>query len=142
MRMHALAKLCHDVNRENRKMTFLQVLSHEERGSGLICISGWVSAFTCFDKDGQFIREKRELYNRQMQTGTIEFSLIRVNRISDNVVSYPVKIDDDGVEYDATLFTYQMLFEAEQYDGEAYPTLRARSNSCMAVADRSNSPFG
>ncbi|CAN0531708.1 unnamed protein product, partial [Scytosiphon promiscuus] len=63
-----------------------------------------------------------------------DFPLIDVDDICHNVVSCPVKIDDNGVEYDGTLFVGQVAFEAEQDGPKDYPTVRPRNDWCMAVA--------
>lgn len=105
---------------------FFQVLSHRRGGSGPNYITGWLSSFTCFDKDGRFI-------GNYLIEGA-EFPLIDDNRICHNVASCPVKIDDLGVEYDGTLFVGQVAFEAEHAGGEAYPTIRPRNDWCLAVA--------
>ena len=63
------------------------------------------------------------------------FPLIDDKKICDNVVSCPVKIEDNGVKmYDGTLFVGQVAFHAEQAEGEAYPTVHPRNDWCMAVA--------
>ena len=122
------------------------MVSHEGGGSGPSYITGWLSAFTCFDKDGKFIGRKREFEverfigdfshfgGTKMETIVTEFPLINTNDICDNIVSCPVKIDDNGAEYDGTLFTGQVVFEAEQDKTDVYPTLRPRNDWCMAVA--------
>ena len=106
-----------------------QVLSHKGGGSGPSYISGWVTAFTCFDKDGKFIGNRLDM--RGVHT---EFPVIESTDISHNVLSCPVKIDDNGEEYDGTLFTGQVVFEAERGEKDAYPTIRPRNDWCMAVA--------
>lgn len=95
-------------------------------GSGMDYITGWLSAFTCFNKDGNFIG-KRKIEGA-------EFPLIDEHNICHNVVSCPVKIDDNGDVHDGTLFVGQAAFEAEQGGMEEYPTVRPRNDWCLAVA--------
>ena len=64
----------------------------------------------------------------------LEFPLVDDNDICHNVVSCPVKIDDNGTMYDATLFSGQVVFEAKRSEKDAYPTVRPRNDWCMAVA--------
>ncbi|CAM9960870.1 unnamed protein product [Ectocarpus sp. 8 AP-2014] len=103
-----------------------KVLSHKNLGSGMNYTTGWVSAFSCFDKDGNFI-------GKNMSMGG-EFPLIRDSALCHNVVSCPVTIDDNGHEYDATLFTGQVAFKAEQGAEGGHPTVRPRNDWCLAVA--------
>ncbi|CAB1109372.1 unnamed protein product [Ectocarpus sp. CCAP 1310/34] len=85
---------------------------------------GWVSAFSCFDKDGNFIGKN---------TGEGgEFPL--VTSLFHNVVSCPVAIDDNGYGYDATLLTGQVAYRAERGAKGAYPTMCPRNDWCLAVA--------
>lgn len=72
---------------------------------------------------------------KRTETINYEFPLINTNKIYDNIVSCPVKVDDNGVEHDATLFTGQVVFEIEKDDKDAYPTVRPRNDWCMAVAE-------
>ncbi|CAM9500875.1 unnamed protein product [Ectocarpus sp. 13 AM-2016] len=103
-----------------------KVLSHKNRGSGMNYTTGWVSAFSCFDKDGNFI-------GKNMSMGG-EFPLIRDSALCHNVISCPVTIDDNGHKYDATLFTGQVAFKAEQGAEGGHPTVRPRNDWCLAVA--------
>lgn len=131
-------------DREPLSFSLLQVLFHRGGGSGPSYITGWLSAFTCFDTDGNFIGRKREVkefvrvgdgdgWHYERQTVVTEFPLINTNKICHNVVSCPVKIDDDGVEYDGTLFAGQVVFEAERVEEDVYPTVRPRYDWCMTV---------
>lgn len=86
--------------------------------------TGWVSTFSCFDKDGKFI-------GKNTSKGG-EFPLI--TSLCDNVVSCPVSIDDNGHEYDATLFTGQVAYKAEQGTEGGHPTIHPRNDWCLAVA--------
>ncbi|CAM9518984.1 unnamed protein product [Ectocarpus fasciculatus] len=103
-----------------------KVLSHKNRGSGMNYTTGWVSAFSCFDKDGNFIGKNTGMGG--------EFPLIRDSALCHNVVSCPVTINDNGYEYDATLFTGQVAFKAERGAEEGHPTIRPRNDWCLAVA--------
>ena len=115
-------------------------LEHASQGSGEDCIiTGWVSAFTCFDKDGKFHGNvsKARCFDRD---GTFfekdrEFPMIGESKICHNVVSSPVKIDDSGFEYEGTLFSGQTVCEAQRAGEAGHPTVRPRNNDwCLAVA--------
>lgn len=95
-------------------------------GSGMDTISGWLSAFSCFDGDGKFVGNRK--------SKSAEFPSIEEMNIAHNVVSCPVKIDDDGVEHNGTLFVGQVAFDAKQDGGKGFPTVRPRNDWCMAVA--------
>ncbi|CAM9981002.1 unnamed protein product [Hapterophycus canaliculatus] len=86
-----------------------------------------MSAFTCFDRDGNFM-------GNYVRPGH-EFPMIDDNEINHNVVSCPVTINDNGLEYKATLFAGQVALEARGAleDGSRFPTIRARNDWCLAV---------
>lgn len=116
---------------------FVQVLCVPQR-SGESSITGWVSAFTCFDKEGNFLGKNKKFttpgdffYSREKEG---EFPMIRDSQICHNVVSCPVKIDDNGKEYDGTLFSGQTVCEAKRAGGTGHPTVRPRNDWCLAVA--------
>ncbi|CAB1106036.1 unnamed protein product [Ectocarpus sp. CCAP 1310/34] len=101
-----------------------KVFSHRHFVSGVTFTTGWVSAFSCFDKDGNFIGKN---------TGKGgEFPL--VTSLCHNVVSCPVAIDDNGYGYDATLVTGQVAYRAERGAKAGYPTMCPRNDWCLAVA--------
>lgn len=103
-----------------------QVLSHIRVGSGASYITGWVSAFTCFNKDGKFLGKEKA------KDG--EFPMVGENRICHNVVSCPVKIDNNGHIHDGTIFSGQTVCEAERAGETGHPTVRPRNDWCLAVA--------
>ncbi|CAN0212405.1 unnamed protein product [Scytosiphon promiscuus] len=106
-----------------------KVLSHVGGGSGPSYITGWLSALTCFDKDGNFMGNSVQ--------ASREFPLIDTSEINHNVVSCPVTIEDNGVEYKATLFSGQVALDArDAVEGErAFPTIRPRTDWCLAVEE-------
>ncbi|CAN0318814.1 unnamed protein product [Ectocarpus fasciculatus] len=62
--------------------------------------------------------------------------MIPGDKICHNVVQCPVKIIDatDRRTYDGTLFAGQTVCEAERPGETGHPTVRPRSDWCMAVA--------
>ncbi len=104
-----------------------QVLSHERGRSGMPSyITGWVSAFACFNNDGDFVGKRKP--------EGAEFPKISDSDMCHNVVSVPVIIDDNGVEYDGTLFSGQVVCEAERGGERGYPVIHPRNDWCLAVA--------
>ncbi|CAM9473636.1 unnamed protein product [Ectocarpus sp. 4 AP-2014] len=74
--------------------------------------------------------------NRNIVDKDWGFPVIPDKEICHNVVSCPVKIIDDtvGRECDGTLFAGQTVCEAERPGETGHPTVRPRSDWCMAVA--------
>eukprot|EP00752_Nemacystus_decipiens_P007638 g6827.t1 len=115
-----------------------KVLSHVSHGSGMDYITGWVSAFTCFDEKGKFLGRSTKFLGFDEKKGSVEkngdFPRIRSSKICHNVVSCPVRVDDNGREYDAALFSGQTVCEAERPGETGHPTVRPRNDWCLAVA--------
>ncbi|CBN76576.1 conserved unknown protein [Ectocarpus siliculosus] len=117
-----------------------RVLTHEPEGSGVSYITGWVSAFTCFGSDVNFLGKRTKFMSRDENRNIVEkdwgFPMIPDQEICIDVVSCPVKIIDAtvGREYDGTLFAGQTVCEAERPGETGHPTVRPRSDWCMAVA--------
>eukprot|EP00903_Cladosiphon_okamuranus_P020088 g18451.t1 len=103
-----------------------KVLSHISHGSGMRYTTGWVSAFTCFNSDGDFLGKRK--------AAGAEFPMIRDSEICHNVVSCPVKIIDGMTEFAGTLFSGQTVCEAERAGETGHPTVRPRNDWCLAVA--------
>eukprot|EP00903_Cladosiphon_okamuranus_P021050 g19339.t1 len=82
-----------------------KVLSHVSRGSGMNYTTGWISAFTCFNSDGIFLGKD--------VPKDADFPLIPSRAVCHNVVSCPVKIDDNGKKYAGTLFSGQTVYTGE-----------------------------
>lgn len=97
-------------------------------GSGMDCITGWLSVFTCFNKDGNFL-------GKYTPEGG-DFPRIGNLNLCHNVVSCPVKVDDNGHEYDGTLFSGQAVCEGERVEQTGHPTVRPRDDWCLAVAPK------
>ncbi|CAN0016004.1 unnamed protein product [Ectocarpus fasciculatus] len=118
-----------------------KVVSRIGGGSGVSYITGWLSAFACFDKDGWFMGRSTStagigLYRENPvpdESDESEYPLIDTGKICHNVVSCPVKINDDGVEYDGTLFVGQVALEARDGGEGGYPIIRPRNDWCLAV---------
>ncbi|CAM9538690.1 unnamed protein product, partial [Ectocarpus sp. 13 AM-2016] len=118
-----------------------RILTHEPQGSGVSYITGWVSAFTCFDSDGNFLGKRAKFMSRDENWNIVEkdwdFPMIPGNsEICHNVVSCHVKIIDTtvGREYDGTLFAGQTVCEAERPGETGHQTVRPRSDWFMTVA--------
>jgi hypothetical protein len=116
------------------------VCSHKGGGSGPSYLSGWITSFSVFDKDGKWQGDQRASDMKGMMMGEMvpfedpdapkkektaeenakdeqqkiddaAWPLIDTNDISHNVVNVPVTIDDNGKEYKSTLFAGQVGFE-------------------------------
>eukprot|EP00558_Chaetoceros_sp_UNC1202_P005544 CAMPEP_0197243466 /NCGR_PEP_ID=MMETSP1429-20130617/8915_1 /TAXON_ID=49237 /ORGANISM="Chaetoceros sp., Strain UNC1202" /LENGTH=141 /DNA_ID=CAMNT_0042703697 /DNA_START=67 /DNA_END=489 /DNA_ORIENTATION=+ len=78
------------------------VLSHHGGGSGPSYISGWVTVFACFNAKGDWQGRLRQ---------SSKWPKIDTAKIPVGAVSVPVKLNDNGKEYDAQMVAGQMAFE-------------------------------
>eukprot|EP00903_Cladosiphon_okamuranus_P021604 g19865.t1 len=122
-----------------------KVVKRQRAGSGGSSITGgWVSAFTCFDAKGNFrgryMASDEPSSDSSDDNGDIakkdwDFPMISDQVICHNVVSCPVSIVDvTAGHYDGTLFVGQTVCDAERPGETGHPTVRPRSDWCMAVA--------
>mmetsp|Transcript_31528 Transcript_31528/g.36779 ORF Transcript_31528/g.36779 Transcript_31528/m.36779 type:complete len:403 (+) Transcript_31528:150-1358(+) len=117
----------------NPNLKFWDTVAHHIGGdSGPSYLSGWVTVFSCFKKNGQW------------QGDTSEYNLwpkIDTAHISGGAVSVPVKLDDNGTEYEANMTAGQVVYEVL---GTKSDTIQPRSNWSFAIKNfstkvRSNS---
>lgn len=94
-------------------MDWWQRIAHYKGGgSGPTYLSGWITAFAVFNEKGKW------------QGG----STIDTSDLPPTVVTCPVKVDDNGIQYDCKLFAGQFCFTTEQ-DTE----IRPRTDWCLTV---------
>jgi len=107
-------------------------------GYGTSVLSGWITVFSFFDKDGQKT-VLSELGEYSMESSFISesdesprllFPSLDQTAINPNVLSCPAIVDDNGVKYNATLFVGQMSFSTESV---ANITAETRSEDFSAV---------
>mmetsp|Transcript_17024 Transcript_17024/g.39341 ORF Transcript_17024/g.39341 Transcript_17024/m.39341 type:complete len:369 (-) Transcript_17024:136-1242(-) len=105
------------------------VAHHHGGGSGPSYLSGWVTVFSYFDNEGQVTKTTDEpRYNDGI------WPAINSNDLNPNVVSCPMLIDDNGVEYDGRLFVGQMAYEMEKQESTA--TLKPRNDWALAITPK------
>jgi len=99
------------------------VAHHSGGGSGPSYLSGWVTVFSCFKANGEWQGNRQDRYDWP----TIDTSDIPVGS-----VSVPVKLDDNGKEYKASMTSGHMVYKVI---GENYDTIQPRSDWCFAIKD-------
>ena len=99
-------------------------------GSGTESISGWISVFAVFDKDGIWHGDKTKHPRRTKS----DWPVIETSLVPSGAISVPVHIDDNGVEYEGCMMAGQFAF-----DGEG-TSVRPRSDWCIAVKGPPKAP--
>ena len=93
------------------------IVSHHGGGSGPSYVSGWVSSFSFFNKDGNRcgIKPSRRgnAYSSKSSQDGVVWPMIDTDDINPNVVSCPVLIDDNGVQFESRLFVGQVTFDLD-----------------------------
>jgi len=97
------------------------VCSHHGGGSGPRYLSGWVTVFAVFNKDGVWQGSVRNGY---------QWPMIDTNRMPVGTFAVPVLVDDNGVQYDTQMVAGQFASEI-CCEGHG---LRPRSDWCIAYA--------
>lgn len=63
-------------------------------------LTGWISTFSVFNQKGELYADMEDYW-----------PIIRVNDIYHNIASCPAQINDNGIQYNATLFVGQMAYD-------------------------------
>ena len=111
------------------------ICHHSGGGSGPSYLSGWITTFSFFNEKGNPIVRMKKLGSGQGR----EWPMIKSNDINPNVVTCPVKIDDNGVLYTSRLFVGQMTFDCDEelIEGVKRMKLRPRNDWALAVEEKS-----
>ena len=116
-------------------------------GNGPPLLSGWITVFSFFDKDGQKMAKDPDttleiVYSQAPEgmTGPRRvFPTVDMDDMNANVLSCPATIDDNGVPYNATLFVGQMSFAYEPVSDSAQASaLRSNHQGMMVVKPRND----
>lgn len=78
-----------------------KIAHHEDTGSGLEYLSGWITAFCHWDAEGKQIQFDEER-NVCRIDGTL-YSTVYPKDVPNGFVSVPVKVDDNGTEYNTKM---------------------------------------
>ena len=92
-------------------------------GSGLVHLSGWITTFAVFNKDGKWQGDDRRFGDQF----TSNWPVIQTKNIPFGVTAVPIHIDDNGKEYDG-----HMIASHVAYDGND-TTVQPRTDWCVAV---------
>lgn len=87
-----------------------KICSHHGGGSGPSYISGWLSTFCVFSNEGIWLGDKLQINDRK-GTITSKWPIIDTNDIPSGYVSVPLKIDDNGKEYDSIMVAGHIGYE-------------------------------
>jgi hypothetical protein len=97
-------------------------------------LSGWITVFSFFDKDGQKMAKDPDsnfedpLTPEGLPESRRDFPTVYMDDINANVLSCPAIVDDNGVKYNATLFVGQMSFAYEPVVSGSPEASALRSN--------------
>lgn len=94
-----------------------QICNRVSGGSGPSYISGWINVFIPF-KDGKCIIQGKTWYNE-----TSEWGFIDTNKVPSSMVDVPVKIDDNGREYETILYAGSIMGRYNQEINEVRPSV-------------------
>ena len=123
-----------------------RICHHHGGGSGPRYLSGWITVFACFQKDGKwqgkvpfkkphdqfgFNRDGRE-YVDTGEPRECDYPFINTNDLPIGALSVPVLVDDNGVEYNTHMVAGQFAFEIVDDEEGHHDTIRSRTDWCIA----------
>ena len=107
-----------------------RVCSHMGGGSGPSYISGWISSFCVFTKDGVWQGGNKSITTWGKTTNS-EWPIINTNNIPPGYVTVPVLVNDNGTEYDTMMFAGS--FAMAKVDEHS---IRPRLDWALALIDK------
>ncbi|KAM9959710.1 hypothetical protein ACTFIR_000801 [Dictyostelium discoideum] len=85
-----------------------RIASQEGAGSGPRYISGWITAFCVFDNDGKWMGKNKERHEFGGGKFNTDWIFVNTNDVPRGFLFVPVKIDDNGTEYNTEFFAGHM----------------------------------
>ncbi|KAF0693359.1 Aste57867_15674 [Aphanomyces stellatus] len=112
-----------DAAKGNVDTGFWQRICHEkEGGSGPSYLSGWITAFCVFNEDGKWQGSVRAI-DVDGDMFESEYPIVDMDDIPRGYLTVDVKINDNGVTYDALMFAGYMAFQVKDDRREIAPHL-------------------
>lgn len=99
-------------------------------GSGPTYLSGWITTFAVFNKDGKWQGDERIALGKQWELIKTDWPVIDTQDIPSGATAIPILINDNGREYDG-----HMIAGHVAYDGNN-TTVQPRTDWCIAVIPR------
>jgi len=109
-----------------------KVCCHLGGGSGPSYLSGWVTVFAVFNKDGKWQGDAAEAGPRGIPNPTGAWPCIETGRIPAGTLSVPVLVDDNGTQYDTQMVAGQLASDV-CCDGHG---LCPRTDWCIAYTGK------
>ena len=101
-----------------------RICHYEGGGSGPTYLSGWITTFAVFNKDGKWQGDRREI--RHIKT---DWPAIDTQDVPSGAIAVPILIDDNGTEYEG-----HMIAGHFAYDG-IDTSVQPRADWCITVTD-------
>lgn len=76
-----------------------RVCSNHGGGSGPSYISGWITAFCCFNEEGKWQGDKFEVKFYTGKSQKSDYPIVNTDAIPNGLVTVPVVVDDNGKEH-------------------------------------------
>ena len=105
-----------------------RICHYEGGGSGPTYLSGWITTFAVFNKDGKWQGDAREVgqFRKVIKT---DWPLIATQDLPSGATAVPVSIDDNGIPYEGHMIAGHLA-----YDGND-TTIQPRADWCIAVGN-------
>lgn len=89
-----------------------KVADRRSGGSGPSYLSGWITAFCMWDETGKLLRTSSYESDYSLYLEGTRYHQIDIKDIPSGFASVPLKVDDNGTEYDTTMLAGSFGFQA------------------------------
>jgi len=107
-----------------------QIANYVGGGSGPTFVSGWITVFMVFNNKGGWMGDSKVEYGL-METYTTQWTLVDTNDIPMGCVSCPLKINDNGTEYNTEIYAGHIVSKVINNNTTVIPQL----DWCILVKD-------
>ncbi|KAN0031309.1 hypothetical protein ACTA71_010398 [Dictyostelium dimigraforme] len=101
-------KIIDSVNGKPDTQWWNRIANQESDGSGPSYLSGWITAFCVFNNDGKWLGNNNSRSSFTGKKSNTDWIFVDTNEIPKGFLFVPVKIDDNGTEYNTEFFAGHM----------------------------------
>ncbi|KAL9059438.1 MAG: hypothetical protein Q9162_001136 [Coniocarpon cinnabarinum] len=106
-----------DGDKREESVGFWQRIAHHQGGgSGPSWWSGWITGLCFWDSTGECLYHEGPSGKRTLKLNGVDFHLIKSNQLPNGFVEVPVKVNDNGHEYETNILAGSFAYQGTSSD--------------------------